>query len=84
MEVFSETFVHSLNSVFLGLQTKDKASVKWDLAVTWEELAEAVSDIIWKRRLRCMNREVINGAGGGQRAVRCVRCCKCLCVTVCA
>ena len=58
------------------VQTKDKASVKWDLAATWAELARTVSDIIWKWRLFCTNKRVIKWAGGGQGAVRCVCVCE--------
>ena len=66
----SHTHTHTHCCLFTWeLQTKDKASVKWDLAATWAKLAGTLSDIIWKQRLFCMNRRVIKGAGGGQRAV---------------
>ncbi len=65
------------------LQTKDKASVKWDLAATWAELAGTLSDIIWKQRLFCMNKRVIKGAGGGQGAVWCLGHFQCVCACVC-
>lgn len=52
------------------LQTKDKASVKWDLVWTWTKLAGAVSDIIWKQPLFFVSRRFIKGAGGGQGAAQ--------------
>lgn len=46
----SLSFTHVAAFSFRGSQTTDKASVKWDLAGTWTELAGVVGDIIWKWR----------------------------------
>lgn len=61
------------------LQTKDKASVKWDLVWTWTKLAGAVSDIVWKQPLFFVNRRFIKGAGGGQGAARWLTSAVCSC-----
>lgn len=44
------SFAHVAAFSFGGSQTADKASVKWDLAGTWTELAGMVGDIIWTWR----------------------------------
>lgn len=46
----SLSFTHIAAFSFGGSRTTDKASVKWDLAGTWTELAGMVGDIIWKWR----------------------------------
>lgn len=61
----SLSFTHVAAFSFGGSQTTHKASVKWDLAGTWTELAGMVGDIIWKwRPALSMDREAVRGSRG--------------------